>query len=115
MEIFKLYCEKTFVGFVKEPFLNDDTWYGIFETVIVEPEVDFEKSVLYFIDFSKDWNYKLTLNNENPPDASEFDQFNDFINNCVWSIEKNEGNHYKISKAPIFYDNEISWRIEDSL
>ncbi|HEX9063140.1 MAG TPA: hypothetical protein VF941_23450 [Clostridia bacterium] len=112
MEILKLYCEKKLVGFVKQPFFSDDTWYGVFETAILDGTVDFEKRIMYFINFSRDWNRRIEEDCGNLPDASEFDQFDDLINNSSWVVETHEGN-YNIDKAPVFYGNEISWRIID--
>lgn len=114
MEVFKLYCNKTLIGVIKEPFECDDTWYGTFEMLLKKGNDDFENRIIDFIEFSKKWNHEIETNIEEPPDVYEFDKFDEIINKYIWFVESNKCTVCYIDKAPNFYDDEVSWRLSIS-
>jgi hypothetical protein len=102
------------VADVQNVICTADTWFGFYERVIHENADGSASRILRFIEFSKDWNKRAKEQPKAPPDASEFDQFNDLIEGLRWSIESGDGKRSKILEAPLFFGaNELSWQIVD--
>ncbi|SRR6266404_1754600 len=106
-----LFCGNIQVGKIHDSFCSDDTWYGRFEPSIKKEDGFQESRIMGFIHFSQLWNERVATNPSDPPDASEFDQFNDLIATRLWSVASHEGKCSRIVDAPVFViGGEILWR-----
>jgi hypothetical protein len=110
----QLFCGSIKVGHIHDQFCSDETWFGRFEPSIKKEDGLQENRIMEFIHFSQLWNERVATNPSNPPDASEFDQFNDLIATHPWFVESNDAKCAKIAEAPIFVKGEISWRLYGS-
>jgi hypothetical protein len=111
MKVYKLFCKSILVGLIKYPFSSDNTWYGIFDVAITPARNEFADRILYFINYLKNWHDRL-LSPEDPAAAPELDQFDDLINHSCWTVETSSGDCHQLDNAPVFYAEEISWRIK---
>jgi hypothetical protein len=63
------------------------------------------------VELSEDWNERIALNPESPPDPAELDVFSDLINSNCWAAECEDGRLLPIAEAPVFLkEGEVSWR-----
>lgn len=100
------------VGVVHDVFSSEDTWYGHFETQIDPVASETASRISAFISFCKDWNARIDRGAEHPPSADEFNPFSDIIDSGLWCIVAADGVHYRIDRAPVFFEgDELSWRL----
>jgi hypothetical protein len=105
-----LWYGETQVGMVHDAFTSDATWYGTFECFVDPRASVVGDRLVSFIKFCQDWCARSKEDPQDPPDASEFDQFSDIIESGRWFAKTLAGEKLLIEKAPVFYaDNEISW------
>jgi hypothetical protein len=111
----RLYLDDLHVADIQDAICISNTWFGFYQSVIEkDATAGLVRRILEFVEFSKDWNRRIKEQPEAPPDASEFDQFNDLIKSSRWSVESGEGKRSKIFEAPLFFGaHELSWRIVD--
>jgi len=110
-EPLQLYYGSIKVGQILDWFLSDDIWHGRFEAAIGADDGPVERRLLEFIQFSSDWNQKVTDNPAEPPDAVEFDRFADVIRSNKWSVLSARGQSRIVEEAPVFFQkDQITWR-----
>jgi hypothetical protein len=110
---FKLKYGDAVLGNIEDAFVSDETWYGTFHISLLKGSTDIECRLIEFITFCKEWHKRLSTGQKH--DASEFDLFNDILHSGLWvaaPVTPSDGTIHKIYEAPIFVDNEISWRNE---
>lgn len=108
----KLYYEDILVANVTEPCRHQGTWFGMFELLISGEDGERQSRILDFIEFCKDWHDRIEHDLSNPPDAEEFDQFEDLMSDRSWSIWDNGADCKWISDLPTFIGgNEMSWQV----
>ena len=108
------------LGSIAHSYFSDRTWYGTFHEGAVsnEPSLFEDREVILdatshqrlrdFIAFSRDWHVRLA--GDGNLDASEFDQFEDVVKSRFWQIIFPGGRRLELDGAPVFFDNEITWR-----
>jgi len=90
------------VGEIRDAFSSDTTWFGKFEPAIKRKDAEIEDRVGDFIAFSQKWNDRIVADPSNPPDASEFEMFNDLIVSNPWSVVSHDGSSWRNLLAPSF-------------
>jgi hypothetical protein len=108
---FKLKYGDIELGDIENAFVSDETWYGEFHLSLLNGRKDIECRLLEFITFCKEWHTRQCKGQE--PDSSEFDSFSDILSSGLWvavPATPSDGTIHEISEAPVFDDNEISWR-----
>jgi hypothetical protein len=100
------------VGEVTEPFCSDDTWFGGF-TLVAYPAVSaIPARLCEFVEFSRSWHARIKSGLE--PEGSEFDRFKDLLSSGLWRVELPNGDAQEIAEAPVFVEDEVSWRAVSS-
>jgi hypothetical protein len=107
-----LYYGPEMIGHVTDVFFSDQTWYGIFERgTHASSNNPVIRRVLEFISFCVDWNERTANNQNNPPDASEFDRYSDLVNSDLWHMRNPQGDVWHLDEAPVFFSGgDVSWR-----
>ena len=105
--VLQLYFGQVLVGTVMDPFYSDETWGGSFNQA-VSSETGQRERLYKFIAFCKGWHVRLDAS-ENP-DASEFAQFGDLLKSDLWYTMSGDARRLVLDGAPVFYDDQISWR-----
>jgi len=102
------------VGRILDVFAYDTTtWFGTLERTIRVEESPLATRLIEFMDFCIEWNTRSAANPEKPPDASDFDQFNDVIQSGLWFTETKQGEKQPIVQSPVFFPGgEVSWRTD---
>jgi hypothetical protein len=99
------------VGRVSNTLFSDNTWYGLFQSDLGQNPGALGLRVAEYIAFCEDWNKRTEERPDSPPDASEFDRFDDIIKSDNWTATRAEGENLRILNAPVFFPGgEISWR-----
>jgi hypothetical protein len=103
------------LGTIRDAFVDDDTWFGVFAQVDGPYDNEALCRPVAFIAFCRNWNEREEASNERgspPPDAAEFDQYDDLINSPFWSVRGEAEQVKRVSGAPVFFEGgEISWRM----
>jgi hypothetical protein len=108
-----LWYGATLVGRVREAVCTDTTWYGTLERTISTSDGPLAARLIEFMTFCTQWNERSAAMPENPPDAAEFDRFNDVIKSGLWFTQTKEGLKQQVTEAPFFFpENEVSWRTD---
>lgn len=110
---FTLWFNEELIGTVRDGFLSDGVWYGIFELNRAGYNSKHKIRVEEFILFCESWN-ELIVEKDSELDPSHFDSFSDVVYDGDW-IAKSSVNcsTLKIENAPVFFKgSEISFRIE---
>jgi hypothetical protein len=101
------------VGRIPDAFATDATWYGTLERTINAADGPLATRLIEFMEFCIRWNERSTADPDHPPDAAEFDRFNDVIKSGLWSTQTKEGVKQPVTEAPVFFPgNEVSWRTD---
>ncbi len=109
----ELWFGSALVGHAVQVYCSDDTWFGDFKPEAAERfESDPTLKRLYeFINFCIDWNDRNDRDQDNPPDADEFDSFSDIIHSSKWFARTPQGETLLIEHAPVFHpEGWLSWR-----
>jgi hypothetical protein len=105
----KLYYADLAVGTIKNPFQNDDTWFGIIDLDPSTHEGQLAREIAEYIRFVEGWNERVNCNEH--PDPDEFNQYSNLVKSGLWSTRDEKGNVNRITDAPIFcIGGEVSWR-----
>ena len=105
-----LYFGTDRVGSVDQVFEHQGTWFGQLQLLANSNVSHNSERLLSFIDFCAEWYSKQ--NSDDPPDASAFDAFPEFLAHGSWSIHDALNAVSAIADAPMFLDGrrgEISW------
>ena len=101
-----LLCNDLRVGALTDTYFTDDTWFATV-CVSIPDDSAFASRVRAFIALCIDWHARI----DTDPDASEFDAFDDVINDSRWSAVSDNGETELIHLAPSFFpDGEVTWR-----
>jgi hypothetical protein len=108
---FKLKYDDIELGEIADAFVSDETWSGTFHLYFVNRCSEVECRLIEFITFCKEWHNRLRTGQEY--NASEFDSFKDVLCSGLWvavPVTPSDGTAHQIDEAPVFVDDEISWR-----
>ena len=101
-----LFCNDYRVGNLTGAFFSDNTWYATVNLTLNDQSA-FAQRIHSFITFCIDWHDRI----DSDPDASEFDDFTDVVNESNWSTVADDGSQHAIHAAPVFLaGGDISWR-----
>lgn len=113
LDALELYYGATKVGVIKSPYVCDRTGYGLFELTL-SPHGPLQRRIIDFIRFSEEWHERLEANPSNPPDAAEFDDYNDLVYGKSWSLRSSDGNTSQLPVSPVFVAGDITWAAPES-
>ena len=109
MSEFDLVYGSLTVGHIKNAFLSDLTWYGLFQSLLRPTDSTLAGRILNFIDFTKQWNERVRRGQV--ADPTEFDQFGDIVKSGSWHVVNSQGIKIPILDAPVFFEvGDISWQ-----
>jgi hypothetical protein len=97
----ELLFKSSVVGRIKDTFLSDMTWYGVFI-----PADEMPNPVRDFIVFCKSWHDRLKKGY--PHSAEEFDSYRDILASGLWQTRGPEGQSEFINDI-VFVEDDVSW------
>ena len=108
---FTLWYGTTFLGRIRDAFMSDATWFGIFEPKFDPTNNQLVRWLADFIEFSEEF-YEHDPDSEDSPDpVTQFKRFSDVTETGQWSVQTSAGDKHSLLVFPtIFKGGEISWR-----
>jgi hypothetical protein len=104
-----LTCQERTVGHIRDEFLSDGTWFGVFQCALVGPEDAESRRLRQFVVFCEEWNERARAGGA---DAAEFDAYSELIGDGIWRVRSESGETLLIENAPVFFKGgDITWRI----
>jgi hypothetical protein len=95
------------VGEIIDPFIADDTGYGLFLPRPASSRDPDERRVHEFIAFCEDWHARLKVGAH--ANSSEFEAYRDVWDSASWHTVAGDGSISRIG-GPVFIRGEITWR-----
>lgn len=95
------------VGEIIDPFISDETGYGLFHPRPASSHDPAGRRVREFIAFCEDWHARLKAGAD--PDDSEFDAYQDVWDSSSWHTVASDGRISRI-EGPVFVEGEVTWR-----
>jgi hypothetical protein len=106
----KLWYSELLVGHITDILLHQGTWFGIFRRSKRLDRTALVRRLDEYIAFCRNWNERQQ--DDDPPGAEGFEDFNDVMKSGSWVIETAEGEKRALRDAPNFFgDHEISWAV----
>ena len=105
------------VGIVRDAYHTDLNWYGELELTVSPHISPLAGRLLAFITFCVQWHERLDAANNTsdaektePPDPSEFDEYNDMVESDHWATKTLNGTTQTI-ESPVFWPGGgLCWR-----
>ena len=95
----KLYYADLAVGTIRNPFQDDDTWYGTVDLDLSPQDGELAHQIAEYVRFIEAWNERVHRNEQ--ADPGEFDQYSNLVKSGLWSTRDENGQVNRIAEAPV--------------
>jgi hypothetical protein len=104
-----LWYDDILVGRIRNPYCSENTWYGEFEQLDSGQRDAVRDRIFRYVAFCEDWNERTLRDPANAPNASEFDNYRDFVDSTEWHTKTPQGDASRVECPVFFKGGEITW------